>query len=163
MIVINCTKKLFKRIRYEAVADGPESTGALGPWCANVFYISRYPFVIVTNEKTLLTVLFPLKEFKNINLHFMASLEKQLKELKVPSPVIAAEVAHAHEMVLSDRTNRSTLGSMNDLVFHIKAVVESRSSFTVAELERGIRDIPFAAMKFATIDESVVAQLTNTR
>ncbi len=159
MIVINCTKKLLKRLHYEAPSVSPESTNLLGAWCANVFNISRFPFVLVTNEKTLLSILFPLKEFKNFNLHFINSLNKQLKELKVPERIIATELHHASEIVLATNTNRSILGSMNELVYHVKSMAYSRDSFTAAELERELRNIPYSPIKFRYPGEAVQEML----
>ncbi len=104
---------------------------------------------------TLLSVLFPLKEFKNLNLHYSASLNKQFKELKVPEKIIATEVGNTSEIVLSTNTNRSTLGSMNDLVFQIKSIVDHRQSFTVTELERELRKVPFSSIKFNNPGEAV--------
>lgn len=159
MVVINCTKKLLKRLNYEIPAETPLSTNALGAWCANVFNISRFPFVLLTNEMTLLSVLFPLKEFKNFNVHFIASLDKQFRELKIPEININTEISHASEIVLSTNTNRSTLGSMNDLVFQIKSIVGLRESFTVTELERELRQVPFSSIKYFNAEKAVIAVL----
>jgi hypothetical protein len=155
MVVINCTKKLFRRLKVQESSKIYSSTNLLGAWCANVFNIGRYPFVIFTNEKTLLSILFPLKEFKRISDLFNSSLSRQLKELKIPENIILAETKQTSEIVLSTNTNRRTLGSMNDLVFRIKAILNDKQSFTVKELERELREIPFSPISFSNAGEAV--------
>ena len=95
----------------------PVSTNALGPWCANVFNLGRFPFVLVTNEKTLLSTVFPFREFKNFSVVMSESLERQLTELQIPRNIIAAEIVYYSSIYFGSDTKRSVLGSMNDLVF----------------------------------------------
>ena len=161
MVVINCTKKLFRRLKVQDSSEIYSSTNLLGAWCANVFNIGRYPFIIFTNEKTLLSILFPLKEFKRISDLFNSSLSRQLRELKIPENSILAETKQTSEIVLSTNTNRSTLGSMNDLVFQIKAIIYDQQSFTVTELERQLRKIPFSSINFSNPGEAVIDVFTN--
>jgi len=135
--------------------DASSGSNLLGPWCANVFNISRYPFIIAANEKTLMCILFPLKEFGRFAQLFNASLERQLKELSVSKHSIAAELNQTTEITLSANTNRRTLGSMNDLVFQVKTMVYTMPSFTVAQLEQRIQEIPCGSIGYSTPGEAV--------
>ena len=116
MVIINCTQKLLRRSHIERTPDVPDSSNALGAWCANAFNLGRFPYVLLTNEKTLLSTVFPFSEFMNLSSVLSESLKRQLSELHIPEKIIAAEIAHYSSIYFGSDTKRSVLGSINDLV-----------------------------------------------
>jgi hypothetical protein len=155
MVVINCTQKLLRRSHVGRTLDVPLSNTVLGPWCANVFNIGRFPFVLLTNEKTLLSTVFPYREFKNLSFVLSESLERQLSELLIPANKIVAEVDQCSHIVFGSDTKRSVLGSMNDLVFQVKTIVEMEGKINIVDLERSMGKTPFSAIGYNSPERSV--------
>lgn len=158
MIVINCTQKLLRRSRIPRTTDQALSTNTLGAWCANIFNIGRTPFVLLTNEMTFLSIVFPYREFKNLSHVMSTSLYRQLLELGIPMNRIAAEVEHCTEISFASDTKRSVLGTMNDMVFQIKAIVEMDGDVNIVELARLMRETPFSAIR-STFPEKAVREV----
>jgi hypothetical protein len=116
MYVLRCTRILLSRLGpLTPPGEGPPppTTTRLGDWYATRLNIGRHRLVLCTSERTLLSVVVPAKDLPGLPSRLTWSLVTLLRHLRVPPPVIAAEV-RAMEHVRFDRTaNRSVLGMMN--------------------------------------------------
>lgn len=73
MPVIQCSQKLFKRLRLPASETEPEACQSpLGEWCADIDFIDRHPFVLVMNVATAVVLVLPARAADLKQLHVMA-------------------------------------------------------------------------------------------
>ena len=148
MLVLNCTKKLAKRLSFEFAENPGESTNKLGPWTANSFNIGRFPMIILTNDKTLLTTVIPLKETRTFHDRFLMSLELLFQSIALSSAEILSELQEMSEMQFTTRTSRSVLGSMNDFVFHARVAINQESDLSLPALSFELSSIPCSPLKY---------------
>lgn len=60
MIILRCTQKLLKRLRQPAKPpDPPMASNPLGEWYADIDFIDRKPFVLLTNVATGTCLILP--------------------------------------------------------------------------------------------------------
>lgn len=153
MMTINCTKKLAGRIPFPLVDHLPPTSNVLGAWCANIFNVGRTPLIIVTNEKTLLSVLLPFKEIRTFHGRFLDSLEVLLHSIALSSGQIQTELENMQIVQYTDRTNRSVLASMNDFVINVRA---HEPGHTLDEVSFNLSGIPCGPLKYGTPREAVL-------
>ena len=152
MQLIRCTAKLLKELKQEPVANVEPLRSFIGGWHANLLRIERRKCVLVTNDKTLYTIFIPgLKkpDFNDFGEMFRHHLFKNLLHERFTQGKIEA-VLDEHRTILFARTNnRSVLGLMNDLKFHLEFFIASRGGLVQApiyELNRRLNRIPFSAI-----------------
>ena len=158
MLVIHCTQKLLKR------NPGPASVGqdtlvpTLGSWHANLVWLAHSPVVVCVNDNSLLPMLVPGKNFSNFCSAFRDRLTQRLGRLGLPEATISMERAAMERIQIQPATNRSVLGSLNDLVRLLKFRVEDHFSFAQADaLEDMLSKTPMGALKYAFPIEVAVA------
>ncbi|MBN2041114.1 MAG: hypothetical protein JW864_13810 [Spirochaetes bacterium] len=115
MINLRCTKKLLTRLRVSELEDENISTNLLGPWFANYFNISRKQYAIFTNERTVLSVVIPMKEISTLISRFIVELRRLLEAIGIPEQLINSELEQLKNIKFGRTNNRKLLGNMNDL------------------------------------------------
>ena len=145
---LRCTAKLLRRLRWERLPEPGPATAALGDWYANLFTLQRQPLVICVSERSLLTVVFPARGLSEISVHFLRGLRDRLQRLRVPPEVIERELAHYVPLAFGKTANRSTIGSMNEFVFQLKAKVDYDPDWqwTPSLLEDDLATVPCAPL-----------------
>src|SRR4051812_37473072 len=123
MARIMCTQKLWRALRQPGqpplVPDEPLIQGVfLGSWAAKTFRVDRRDLVLALNERTFLTVVFPLAPRSQFRSNFAAALTLILKDLHIPDETAHVEASAIDFEPLARLTNRSMTGSLNDLEFH---------------------------------------------
>ena len=149
MVTLNCTLKLAKRLPYVAVVVTTPSTNILGHWSANSFNIGRIPCILMTNERTLLSIVLPLKESATFWPRFVLLLQTLLKDIRIPSKLIDAELQEYEQFQLTRKTNRHTLGSMNDFVAQVQARYQIDGHVTLEDVSLALSGIPCGPLKYA--------------
>jgi hypothetical protein len=147
MARIMCTQKLWRRLGY---AGQPPSdvkapmlhNASLGSWAARVFRYYRTDLVIGLNERTYLTVVFPLVPRAQFRFRFAAAVAHALEDMGLPEPIVRAE-SHAVEFEpLTRLTSRSLTGTLNDLEFYCGIELEYHKD--LRKVQRNLNDIPHA-------------------
>lgn len=150
MPVIMCTRNLWRAIggsgalapRY---ADDPQDT-RLGAWCANVACFPEGCFVVALNEVTYTAIVFPLLPPPEFILPFSLAVGIQLAEAGIPPDMIQREVEPFHKnVVFRKNSNRSLLGSLNDVCWHVGLMLEDAGRSdpdTVFEIQRDLNEMP---------------------
>ncbi len=113
MLVVRGTKELRERVKGAPVADGDESTTALGDWFANALFWKPQVALLV-NSKTLLPVFMrnALREYFPAALEAFADLADRdaLAVLaKAPTPDAAARLTVGQIVAALKRGGRATL------------------------------------------------------
>jgi hypothetical protein len=155
MVTVNCTLKLSKRLPYSMVDVALPATNRLGDWCANSFNVGRYPYILITNERTLLSVVIPLKESSTFWPRFVLSLQWLLNAIGIPHRLIDEELKQYKEVQLTRKTNRHTLGSMNDFVYQVQVRFEIDANPSLEKVALELSQVPCGPVKYFLPREAV--------
>ncbi len=120
MASLRCTGRLLKRLRVKASPDDAEAETRLGDWYANVLNIGSNRLVMATSERTLLTVIVPIRDPARLRERIREAVHNMLFRLQIPPDLAADEVKGMDRMPFQKTANRSVLGSMNDFTFQAK-------------------------------------------
>ena len=154
MPYICCTQKLAKELGTKPSSPITENEG-LGNWYANLLRIDRRKCVLFTHEQTLYSVFVPgLKkpEFQCLDDVFVQALFKQLRtEMFTQGQIERILEEYDGKIKYAKTENKSVLGSMNDLTFHIKYEIQisgSLANIDIVSLTKRINRTPFKAIGF---------------
>jgi len=142
-----CTQKLWRRLGYmgrppSEISEPVLHGVSLGSWAAKVFRYYRRDLVIALNERTYLTVVFPLAPRVRFRSNFAAALADVLEDLGVSALIVRTESAAVEFEPLARLTNRSMTGTLNDLEFHCGLELEYHDDLRT--VQRNLNDIPHA-------------------
>lgn len=116
MFVVHATKKLLDRLRERPSPPPDQSTTALGPWYATVWFW-RPQLALFVNESTLLPVLVPLAPAATVVDRFADALRVTLQAHAIEASFINNEIAEMREHRVAKTANRSAVGIMNEFTF----------------------------------------------
>lgn len=145
---IHCTQKLLAEIPDRLI--DPSVSGE--SWHANLLLIDRRKCVLFTHDATLYSVLVPgLKkaEFDCLDEIFGQRLFKALLWEEFTQAQIERMLDACREIRFTRSDNRSVLGSMSDMRFHIGWYVKDSGGLVRADpsqLHRWLNRIPFSAI-----------------
>jgi len=164
VIVFRGTQKLLKEVRLRKEELGNPGEGFMGSWFVNVFRLQRRKSVLITNDRTLYSVLLwglRRPDFDDLDSRFIAGLASNLKRDGFDTGLIASIGMTCHPIRWAATNNRSVLGSMNDMISCSKYMValqrqdiESELAYLNCELNR----TPMSALKYiVAMDEMRIA------
>ena len=159
MGIIRCTARLLNELAIKPTIEADRFPG-LGNWHANLLRIDRKKFVLFTNDQTTYSFLGrwlrkPAPEdFAGV---FRMGLFRSLTgEGLAEAQVEYMLVEHKH-IEIAKTSNRSILGSMNELVFQIKYMIDSKGGLAntdLSEINRDLNHIPMSVIRYSVgIDE----------
>jgi len=142
---IMCTQKLWRRLgntgRPPLEIAAPMIHGAsLGSWGLKVFRYYKQDLVIALEQRTYLTLVFPLAPRADFRLHFANALANALGDLGIPPPTVQAESIALQFQPLARLTNRSMTGTLNDLEFLCGIELEYHDD--LRRVQRNLNDVP---------------------
>lgn len=161
MTLLNVTQKLSDRIgiKQDAILESKETL--LGSWTAHLFYSGHHQFIIVTNEQTLLTVLLPVKELRNIETVLPQKIDELLRNYGVSDQIRLIVVRQLTEIQYDRNTKRRVLGSMNDFVRLAKYFWEDEPSMTISQLTDRLNEVPCSPLKGKSAKAATIEILQN--
>lgn len=153
MIAMQCTQKLLKEVgqEYQGTIN---PTVPLGCWHANLLVLDRRKCVLFTNDKTRYTFLaFGLKkpDFKMLDEVFRQGLFKNLMRDGFSQEAIEKVLDEIREIVFTRTSNRSVLGTMNDMSSIIKWTVHDEGGLPnvdVVELNSKLNRMPLGPLDY---------------
>jgi hypothetical protein len=158
MAIIMCTKDLWRAMGgggdLASRPPDPLQKGRLGLWGAKPVLLPEGDFCVAMHEATYLTLVFPLAPLPAFLGHLTAALVFELELLGIPGPTIAAELRDSFERIeFARQSNRSLLGSLNDVAHQLGWALERETEFDpgvllsiqheLNEMPHSNRDIPF--------------------
>jgi len=149
-LLIHCTKQLLAEIPDRFI--DPSASGA--SWHANLLRFDRRKCVLFTHDETLYSVFVPAlrkPEFEQLDNIFGQRLFKALVWDQFSQTQIERMLEACREIRFTRSSNRSVLGSMNDMRFQIGAHVEYDGGLTsvdLAQLQNALNRIPFSAISY---------------
>jgi hypothetical protein len=118
-MTFRCTAKVTRRFRL--LLDAPDDLtppNLLGDWYVNLFNYGPERWVLCLSEKTNLPVLVHARN-SSFPERFPDELGSVLRAIGVPAGIAAQECARSSSFRFGKTINRSVLGSLNDMAFHI--------------------------------------------
>jgi len=158
-MIIRITQKLAKKIKAVPAATLPPHENPLRDWTANLFMVSRWQCIILTNSASLYSVIFPGKGVPNGQAFVdqgMKALDECLTRdgiLGLYKAEITPEIDSAHFCKAGDK---SVLASMNQLVFQVKCdLLEMGHPLPV--VNRRLNRIPMSKLKYRYSFDALLA------
>ncbi len=153
---LRCTKRLLTRLGTWPDPELPEPTNRLGDWYANVLNLGSNRLVIATSERTLLTVMVPIRDAARLRERIREAVYGMLFQLQIPPGLAADEVRGMDRMPIGKATNRSVLGSMNEFTFLAKHYfAQERERTDLSQLQLYLARTPCGALKYSFPCEEV--------
>jgi len=157
MQLIRCTAKLRKEmgLRDSDLFKGSVADSALGPWHANLIYINRRKCVLFVNDRTFfnfIVVDVRRSEIRKLHQLFLSYLYPVLAEEGFANCEREQIASEYKEVRYVKSTNRSVLGSMNDLTIHYKYRIMMEANIAGmdnTDITYMINRIPMGALKYA--------------
>lgn len=153
MQFVRCTQKLFKELKTKLTKNEPE-VGYLGGWHANLILVERKKCVLFTNDATLYSFFVPgLKksDFEMLDEIFRQNLIKCLENEEFSQKQIEKVIDEYKSIEFAKTNNRRVLGSMNDLIVHLKYWIDGSGGLKmvkVSDLNKRLNRILMGAHKY---------------
>lgn len=162
-MIIRCTRKLLEELSVQPadVAD----VSPVSSWHANLLLIDRRKCAIVTHDLSLLTLFMPglrRAAFDHFDDVFGQALFRTMRLFDFEQEKIERMLTWSRSNLYTTTNDRSVLGSMNDMAFHIRDYIDAFGGLSVAdqdEISVRINRIPFKAIGFAYPVERLAALL----
>ena len=153
MFSFRCTKRLIKKLQASVVADPPVPTNRLGDWYGNVLFSGHDRFMIFVSERSLLPVVMPLRERKQLLPNFRSRLAELLFHLDVLEKDVGHELSEMSEAVIANTANPSLLATMNYFIYDAKTYIEMHDDFSLLDLELWLAETPCGPEPFRHPDK----------
>ena len=140
VVVLRATQKVLRSLPVSGAANDA-STSALGDWYVNRIVIDRQPLLLLLSSKSLLAILEPARNLKELPVRLSALVEGRLRQLPVSSHIISCEITATRDVSVGTTIDRSVVGQMVDFA---KAL-----TFYLPENWWGAPDLREAEARFA--------------
>lgn len=164
-LIFRVTQKLAKKIKIAPAAALPPHENLFLDWTANLFMVSRWQCILLTNSRSLYSVVLPGKGVPNEQA-FLEQSMKALDDCLMRDGIIGlheAEIAPAMNSVSFCKAgDRSVLASMNQLVYQVKCdLIEMGHPLPV--VNQRLNRIPMSTLKYHYSVEEFVALANQSR
>ena len=121
----------------------------LGTWHANLIYLARSPIVLCVNDRSLLSVLVPGRQFPNILSAITARIGERFSRMGLSKELLLREQATMEVVEVQPSNSKSVLASLNNFVQGLKFQVPDRFGIDeLDELEDLLSETPMGALKY---------------
>lgn len=140
MLFLKCTATVQKIVglRKENLADAVETDAPLGNWYVNQFKADRKQIFVFMSESTLLSfILYKGKKavtVESLPNMLLAGLQQFLEMRGLPSATIEKALLHYESGAYAKTDNRSSLGTLNDLIHIYRHLIESSGGLASCDL-----------------------------
>lgn len=116
MVTLRCTQKLRDALRLPKSLKAPPPTTKLGDWYAHYLHLRPQHLIIAVSDRSLLTVLLPVRTLDTLTPRFRQAVREVLEEIGAPAVAIEAELREMDQLAFGPTASRRVLGSLNDFV-----------------------------------------------
>ena len=149
-MILRFTEKLSKKLKTGPITKVERDPGPFLEWYAYLFSANRTQYILVTEAKSLLSVVMygrGVVDDKIFINHFLSFLREYLDE-KGNRLIFERVIApNSGQIIISKTTSRSVLGSMNDMVSMSKFTLQ-RKDVSPMYLKERINKTPFKAIGY---------------
>ena len=149
-MIVRFTEKLSKKLKIGPMTKVERDPGPFLEWYANLFTVNRTQFILVTEAKSLFSVVIYGRGVVDDNIfinHFLGFLREYLDEKGnrlIFEKIIGPKSA---QITMSKTLSKSILGSMNDMVSMSK-FMSQREDVSPMYLTELINETPFKAIDY---------------
>jgi len=149
-MILRVTEKLSKKLKTGPIKKDKRDPGAFLEWYANLFTANRAQYILVTEAKSLLSIVMYGRGVVNDNIfisQFLSFLHEYLDEKGFRLIFERVIAPNSGRITMSKTASKSILGSMNDMVSMSKFTlqIEDVSPFDLTEM---INKTPFKAIDY---------------
>ena len=128
MAMIRCTAKLLREIGVtpSRLATDTSEDGVLGQWHANLIYLDRRKSLLFVNDRTLFNFIVPdvpRSQIRDLAPLFRVWFSCVMAEEGINEPARKRILAEYDDIQFGPSSDRSVLGSANEIAFHYKYAV----------------------------------------
>ena len=149
-LIFRITQKLAKKIKIVPDFALPQADNPFLDWTANLFSVSHYQYIVLTNTRSLYSVVFRGKGVSDANSFIDYSLDALQsymihdRTISIVEPYITPPI---DSIVFSKTGDRRVLGSMNDLIGMAKLYLQEPGIPLTVVNER-INDAPMSMLGY---------------
>jgi hypothetical protein len=136
MMTLRCTQKVLNYCKWAPQEADLPATTTLGDWYANLLFTKHHRLLLCTSETSLLSVLIPLKNMKDIGIALAIAVRLNLERHGVSENLVSAEISQMKPISIGKTKSRVVLGVMNDLMLGAKIGLEIGKQDQVAVEDR---------------------------
>jgi len=118
VVVLRATQKVLRLLPQQGHSPGASDT-ALGDWYVNRIVISRQRLLLLVSEKSLLSILTPARDVKELPERLAETVAARLRRLGIDDAVVAAEIGAMSVVAVAKTADRSVTGQMVDFAKHL--------------------------------------------
>jgi hypothetical protein len=161
MYTARCTNEVLQALHLPAAAqDQPPST-ALGDWYVDFINMRDHRLVLFVSDRSLLSVVVPVKTLKTALDRHIASLHNLLGDLAVPRAIIQAELDEMGERALGKSQSSSVFASMRELATNVRRILTEAHHASPLEVSRELARTPLGASPAALPADLAIGLLLN--
>jgi hypothetical protein len=166
MALIMCTQKLLKALGKQARPPGkpaePQLLGVrLGSWAAKTCRFDRRDLVITIEQRTYLTLVFPLAPRTGFRAHFADALAALLTDLGAPDDLVHTECSAMDVDPLSRLTDRKLIEALDTVEF--MCGIELSYHDDLRRVQRNLNEFPHAGLDPCVPLEAVARVFATTQ
>jgi hypothetical protein len=135
------------------VIDPPQPNTRLGDWYGNVLFSGYHRLIIFVSEQSLLPVIMPLRERKQLLPSFRSRLSELLFHLDVSEKAVSLELVNMERALIARTSNRSVLGTMNQFIQDSKIYMQMHDEFNLIDLELWLAETPCGPKEYRYPDK----------
>jgi len=141
-----------------AAQDQPPST-ALGDWYVNFINMRNQRLVHFVSDRSLLSVIVPVKTLKTVLDRHIVSLRDLLQDLGVHPAIIQAELDEMKQRTVAKTVSRSVLASMRDLALNTRWILARTPGASPLEISHELAQVPCGPLAMAFPGEAAIGLL----
>ncbi len=162
-----CTKKIIDILGITPQAYKPEDDHTiLGPWYVNLFLMERKKCLIFVNSKTLFSfVVFnqAKKDIMQIGDIFRRNLQSRLRDESIREDTIEKIMEDYEKITICKTSDKSTLGSMNELTFQFKVCFYMEEKPDIDDINKKLADIIMKLNKEYILPKEMLKKIIETQ
>lgn len=149
-MVLHFTEKLRKKLRIPELTRADVTAGPHLRWYAHLFTAQRVQYILTTNAASLFSVVVfgrGITDDSDYILRFLSELHDHCDDLDLRLVYQRVIAPHTGTITLAKTSDRSVLGSMNDMVRLCKFRLEL-DDVSPWDLSQKLNATPFGAIKY---------------
>jgi hypothetical protein len=159
MYTARCTSKVLQALHLPASKQDQPASTALGDWYVNFIHTRNHRMVHFVSDRSLLSVVVPVKTLKTVLDRHITSLRDLLEDLGVNPAIVQAEIHEMRQRHVAKTRSRSVLASMRDLALTARWILERTPGISSLELTRELSQVPCGPLEMAFPAEAAIGLL----
>jgi hypothetical protein len=159
MYTAQCTHEVLEALHLPAATREQPPTTALGDWYVNFINMRNHRLVHFVSDRSLLSVVVPVKTLKTALDRHIASLHDLLEGLGVPSCITKAELDEMRERAVAEIPSRSVPAAVGDLALSLRRLLVEEPHANPLEISRKLAQVPCGPLAMAFPAEVAIGLL----